>query len=355
MALPSTGAISLSNVNTELELLSTAQISLNDAAVRGLFGVASGAISLDNGRGKSSSVPWYGTINTNQVSNSTSQFNLRSWAISNGWDGLSRAIITISSNVYIYSAYTYFPALTINGSWPAGVTLINNGYIIGAGGYGGSWGYNFNYYVVPPENGGTAISLGVNCAITNNSYICGGGGGGGSGGLVGNKGIGGGGGAGGGPGGGYFVDGGAPGGPGAKGGNPSQLNRGGGGGRILPGAYAYGARTLSASTGYLAEGGGAGGGGGINQYSSGGYIYAQAGGGGGGWGASGGRGISSGPMGLSSYEADAGAGSYAGYAGGDASGNVASAYAGASGGKAVALNGYAVTWITNGTRYGAIS
>jgi hypothetical protein len=53
MALPSSGAITFSNIDTELGYSSTAQISLNDTAVRTLFGVSSGSISMLNGYGKS--------------------------------------------------------------------------------------------------------------------------------------------------------------------------------------------------------------------------------------------------------------------------------------------------------------
>jgi hypothetical protein len=53
MALPSTGPISLANVNVELGLSSTTAISLNQTNVRTLAGVASGTISMADLRGKS--------------------------------------------------------------------------------------------------------------------------------------------------------------------------------------------------------------------------------------------------------------------------------------------------------------
>jgi hypothetical protein len=67
MTLPASGAISLNNVNVELGLTATAQIGLNDAAVRNLFGVASGAITMADGYGKASftgMVATGGTITT---------------------------------------------------------------------------------------------------------------------------------------------------------------------------------------------------------------------------------------------------------------------------------------------------
>jgi hypothetical protein len=53
MALPASGAISLNQVNVELGKLATSAITLNDTAVRGLAGVASGTISMSNLLGKS--------------------------------------------------------------------------------------------------------------------------------------------------------------------------------------------------------------------------------------------------------------------------------------------------------------
>jgi len=57
MALPSSGQISMGQVDVELGYSSTAQISLNDTVVRTLFGVSSGTISLNQGHGKSACTP----------------------------------------------------------------------------------------------------------------------------------------------------------------------------------------------------------------------------------------------------------------------------------------------------------
>ncbi len=57
MALQSSGPIALSDVNAELGRNSFAPISLGEAAVRDLFGIASGPIRLSDGYGKSAIPP----------------------------------------------------------------------------------------------------------------------------------------------------------------------------------------------------------------------------------------------------------------------------------------------------------
>ena len=53
MALPASGAISMSQVNTELGFPTSFQRSLDDTVVSALFGVISWAISMSNGWGNS--------------------------------------------------------------------------------------------------------------------------------------------------------------------------------------------------------------------------------------------------------------------------------------------------------------
>ena len=358
MALPASGAISLANVNTELGVASNTTRSLNDAAVRSLFGKASGVISMSDGYGKSST--WRATISTHQA-----YLNLRSWAISNGWNGSAAAEITIASGIYVYSDNVATPALTMD-SFPGGLTLIVNGYIMGKGGNGGS------FYTRPenpavayaPEAGGVALALGGNIVINaTNGYIAGGGGGGGGGNGAWSF-SGGGGGAGGGAGGGvtdasgYSSAGGGGGGLGGAGGNgagnsAAEYSGGGGGGRVLPGAGASGISSLGSAYGVGGYGGGAGGSGGAAGATSSSKVPgAVAGGGGGGWGAAGGAAWFASAM-FSGYS---GAGGSANGAGGDAflaSGGVSQA--GAAGGKAIATNGYAITWASGTTHiYGIV-
>lgn len=184
MALP-TGTISMSQVNEELGLSATAAISLNQANVRTLAGVGGSGtvISMNNLRGKSN------TFNFSITSNQTDA-NLRTLAVNAGWNQSTAAVATINSGVTISGSTqaNSTAALTINGSWPGGVALVNNGVIQGRGGNGGK---GASLQSAPPAvsgnavagtAGGRALLVSVPVTLTNNNAIRGGGGGGGGGG-----------------------------------------------------------------------------------------------------------------------------------------------------------------------------
>jgi hypothetical protein len=75
----------------------------------------------------------------NFISDATN-VNLRTVALANGWDGILPARIFVNSSVGLYSTSVALPALTIDGTWPNGLTIINYGTIFGAGGAGGFGG-----------------------------------------------------------------------------------------------------------------------------------------------------------------------------------------------------------------------
>ena len=331
MALPASGQISLNQVNVELGLSGTAQISMNDAAVRGLFGVASGQISMSDGYGKANAFAFTVTSNTQNFVASTA-------ATAAGWDGSTALVMTLQAGVYLYGT-SYSTGFGVYGCKldVAGMTLENNGYIIGRGGnaeYGGGF------------HGMHAIGVTANNVTINNNvgaYVAGGGAGGGDGGYGG-----GGGGAGGGRGygsgnnpnpgaqgaNGYY--GGAGQGGGSGGGGKGAMSaaiysysQGGGGGRIPLGVGGSGGGNSGSATtqpgaGIGGNGGSAGNPGGPSGNNAG--RSRPSGAGGGGWGAS---------AGLTAY-------SYAGSPGG--AGN---------GGNAVKKNGNTATITNNGTIYGA--
>jgi len=295
------------------------------------------------------------------ISSPQTNLNLATFATSNGWPGTTDATITIDTGVWIYSTSVPTPGLT-TGAFPGGLTIINKGYIAGMGGNGAGAAFT------PGPAGGNAISLGTNTTINNTNpaaFIGGGGGGGATARAAATGGGGAGGGNGGvGPG---PVAGGTGGAINASGGNGNIINAGnpttvgigggagggggafsnkagnaggtgGGGGRIFPGSGGAGgtgvqpqpAAPIPNSGGAGGAGSAAGGGGtpGTNGATG-------AGAGGGGWGANGGT---CGPF-----------NNPASFPGGP--------YPGGSGGKAVALNGYSVTWTSGDTArvFGAVS
>lgn len=127
MTLPASGAISFGDVNTELGLSATAQISLGDAAVRGLFGIASGAIDMNTGHGKSSvSYLYPGAVN-----------NYNMFTAAGSPAGVVSIICVVNSN--IGSTSTASPAFTTGSGWAVGSTLsvVNNATIAGLAGQAG--------------------------------------------------------------------------------------------------------------------------------------------------------------------------------------------------------------------------
>jgi hypothetical protein len=303
MALPASGNISLNQVNVELGLTATAQIGMNDAAVRTLFGKASGAVSMSDGYGKSNRVAIALTIPAN-----TQNYEIL-FELDNTYSpGKTDVTLTINSGVVVGSVATIYPALDTGTGWTSGdtVKIINNGYIVGCGGIGGNAGNSTNGS--PGNSGGTALQFQYATSITNNGVI-GGGGGGGGGGVNGYAtGGGGGGGAG------NLVGSGGSG--GFQNGQNGTLTSGGNGGNS------------NSNPGTGGTGGSAGvAGQNISATNTG---VTAAGGGGGGLGANGGAGATAGYLQK--------VGGDGGFAGAATSG--AATYA---------------TWVVTGTRYGAIN
>jgi len=163
MTLPASGAISFNNINVELGVSGTTQASLGQTSYRNLAGVASGAISMSNFYGKSN-------IFSFSIASNQTNANLRTLAVNAGWNQTSRVAATINSGIYVSSNTTGTPALRVDGSFPNGVTLNNNGAIIGMGGAGGIGG---SEYQVPGvgAGGGGALSVAVPITINNAGTI----------------------------------------------------------------------------------------------------------------------------------------------------------------------------------------
>ena len=388
MALQVSGPISASQIRTELA--GSGPLSLDAVGPRGLAGKPSGIIKYSDFYGKSSITPGQTFL----------KLNLRKWAVEHGWDQVSPYSFTLPAGCTIWSDDTAVAALTIDGSWPGGVTFINEGWVMGMGGKGG--GHLGTFGVASPtastdpigKNGGHGISLGAACTIINRSgaYIAGGGGGGGAGVGLGTYGIlvaPGGGGAGGGYAGDFYGFTTNSNGtlnksltlPGVAGGAIGQLGTdapaisivvtpsvsfpvvtGAAGGRIFPGTGGQGGIGGLGIPANLAKGGGAGGGGGYGlrgDWTPQGvkYMAYNSGGGGGGWGASGGSGyvIRSGYISQTSQRGGNGGASNSNGENGAAYSIYDMLSAGGAGGKGIALNGYTCNFSDSGTTWGAVS
>ena len=303
MTLNTSGAISLAGTTAgqSIEIENggngTTQISLNCTAVRSLAGVPSGAITMPtNFYGKANQFNY--TISSNQTN-----FCMRAGAVSAGWNQSSKLAVTINSGVILSANSTGAFGMYIQGSFPGGASLKNNGTIVGVGGNGGN-GADQNgpipYSGCSGTNAGPALYIRSSITICNASGVIAAGGGGGGGNVLGSYGVcccynfGGGGGG---------------------GGRSSAVTNSSGG----SGGNVCGNRGGNGGTGTY----GSAGGGGSNASGVGG-----SGGSGGNWGASGA------PGNGSRYPYSVGSGG--------------------AGGAATCGTGY-VTWTSTGTRYGAIN
>ena len=112
------------------------------------------------------------------ISVDTANYDVRAAAVSAGWNEAIPllASVVVNAGVYLYSTSTATPAIDTGATFPTGssVSLVNNGFIYGAGGAGG----NGNVTPSAGGSGGTAIKAQVSTIVVNNGVVAGGGGGG---------------------------------------------------------------------------------------------------------------------------------------------------------------------------------
>lgn len=109
------------------------------------------------------------------ISSNTLNYELTAAGLAGYEAGITDLVVTVSAGVYLYSTDRTKPGLKLGVGFTTGdsIYIVNNGYILGGGGYGaGSSGSG--------TNGGTALQLFCNTVFNNAAgYIAGGGGGGG--------------------------------------------------------------------------------------------------------------------------------------------------------------------------------
>ena len=172
MALPDAGnSISLKQVNVELSLTATAAINMGGSDVRGLFDVASGAIDMSDGYGKSDFV-------LELTASAASSANLKTL-----FDNSQAGSWADSTNKkFIIAANTTMGIITAPASMGGALEIALAGNIQGTGGAGGNSSGGAGA-------GGTAMTIqstGITINMASGSTISGGAGGGGAGGAGGN-------------------------------------------------------------------------------------------------------------------------------------------------------------------------
>lgn len=268
MALQGSGTITLKNVADEFD--NTAPYSMSEfyrggaevpEATENANVPTSGAISLGNFYGATKRIQYNLTLS----SNTSSGLNLKTLAQAAGKysAGITDITVTVNSGVYVGSpsdgtSYAITTSGLVSGDI---VNIINNGYILGAGGKGANGGSCCASQAPSGNAGGRGIYASVATNITNFGTIAGGGGGGGGGGACKSHGgtLTGCGASGGGAGAGYAFGSGGVGtvginGTGQNGGNGGYISAGDGG----PLIYAIGGQQSGSYSGAAGNGGGLG-------------------------------------------------------------------------------------------------
>ena len=236
MALPSSGPLAFTNIQTEFG--GTNPIGLNEYYRGGGLVPVSSTTTTIPSSGTIAANNFYGTANRVDVpltiGSPTYNYDVYANRGPGYIAGKSNVNVTVSPGVLVGSTSTGTYAMLVPSSFSPGdaVTITNNGVIQGRGGDGGPGQFGASNGIAG-NGGGNALYVNRPVTITNNSVIAGGGGGGGAGaGLTPNKG-----GSdwGGGGGGGAGYDGGSGGGGGRPGSPGSSGSGGGGGGAPAPG------------------------------------------------------------------------------------------------------------------------
>jgi len=193
MALPDSGVLSLDDIQTEFG--GTNPISMSEYYRGGSF-VTNNNTDIPTS-GEISFSDFYGGVKefTLTISSNTQEADVRTLAVSAGWDETLPLGVVVDTGVYVWSDDVANGGLIVAGSFPSGITILNKGYIMGKGGYGA---YPQGPLNTPAQRdaqaGGPAVQITSSSTvdITNNSgaYIAGGGGGGGRGNGCGGNGAG---------------------------------------------------------------------------------------------------------------------------------------------------------------------
>ncbi len=191
MPLNLSGAISLGGTTPGQSIAienggpGTATISLNDTAVRNLAGPsfttpASTIIMPTNFYGKSNRVSINLTISAN-----TFNYDIYANRSPAYVAGQSDITVTVNPGVYVGGNNPGLYAMLVPSAFNAAdtVRIVNNGYLLGAGGNGGQGGFeqsgNPTFAGLAGATGGNALYVNRSTTVTNNGFIYSGGGGGG--------------------------------------------------------------------------------------------------------------------------------------------------------------------------------